>query len=251
MESRLVEERKQREREYHDQLKSAAAPRIDPRWYVLGGRAYRWMEEWLRRNAPGNDLLDFGCGSGSLAIKAAGMRARVTGIDISRRSIDAARLAARSAGVPVDFRVMDVEATEFADASFDIITCCSVLHHTDLRISYAELGRLLRPEGRVIALEPLGHNPLIWWYRQRTPGARTADEHPLLAPDLRLARDYFHDVSLRYFNLATLAAAPFYGSVLLGPFLRILEYVDALILRLPGIQYHAWIVGMILARPRR
>lgn len=251
MREHLVDERKQREREYHDQLKSAAVQRIDPRWYVLGGRAYRWMEEWLRRHAVGKELLDFGCGSGSLAIKAAGMGARVTGVDISSRSIDVARMAARSAGVQVDFRVMDVEATEFADARFDIITCCGVLHHTDLRTSYRELGRLLRPDGRIIALEALGHNPLIRWYRRRTPNARTADEHPLLVPDLRLAREYFGDVDLRYFNLATLAAAPFYGTALLGPCLQILEHVDEVLLRVPGIQHHAWIVGMILARPRR
>jgi hypothetical protein len=36
------------------------------------------------------------------------------------------------------------------------------------------------PAGWALFSEPLGHNPLVNWYRNRTPEQRTEDEHPLL-----------------------------------------------------------------------
>lgn len=36
--------------------------------------------------------------------------------------------------------------------------------------------------------EPLGHNPIINWYRNRTPEMRTEDEHPLLIKDIEFAK---------------------------------------------------------------
>jgi hypothetical protein len=43
-------------------------------------------------------------------------------------------------------------------------------------------------------MEPLGHNPLLNWYRARAPDLRTPDEHPLLARDLALAESCFDEV---------------------------------------------------------
>ena len=44
---------------------------------------------------------------------------------------------------------------------------------------------MLRPGGRALFLEPLLDNPLLKVFRRLTPSARTDDERPLSASDLR------------------------------------------------------------------
>ena len=52
-------------------------------------------------------ILDIGCGTGRHAIELARRGYRVTGVDLSPSQIEAARIKAAAAGVPVDFRVGD------------------------------------------------------------------------------------------------------------------------------------------------
>jgi hypothetical protein len=48
------------------------------------------------------------------------------------------------------------------------------------------MTKILQPKGKAIFIEPLGHNFLINLYRRLTPNIRSADEHPLLAKDLKI-----------------------------------------------------------------
>jgi ubiquinone/menaquinone biosynthesis C-methylase UbiE len=247
----MTEARKQRERDYHDHLRGDLLGSGDPKytayrkWYQAGYKAHDWLHGWLKA-MPQKRLLDYCCGEGDTSIQAAKVGAKVTGIDISPRSIEIAREKAKEQGVVVDFRVMDAENTDFGSATFDMVVCNGVLHHLDLTTAYREIARILKPDGMVIALECLGHNPLINWYRRRTPYLRSPDEHPLHIEDVELARQYFRDVRVRYFNLATLAAAPLWKTPLFRPVAALLAGVDALLLRAPVIQRQAWMVGMLL-----
>jgi hypothetical protein len=89
-------------------------------------------------------------------------------------------------------------------------------------------GREAQLDG--IFLEPLGHNPLINWYRRRTPQMRTEDEHPLLKSDLALAREYFSKIRSRFFHFAVLGAVPLRRSLLFKPALAIGEGIDRVLL---------------------
>ena len=195
-------------------------------------------------------MLDYACGSGDLSIELAKMGAQATGIDVSAASIGLARDKAAEAGVAPDFRVMDAEHTDFEPGTFDIVVCSGVLHHMDLLKAYAEIARVLKPRGVVIAWEALGHNPLINWYRKRTPYLRSPDEHPLLVRDLELAHYFFDSVRIRYFGLAALAAAPLWKTPLVRPTAQLLGLVDDVLLQLPVIQRQAWTAGMVLSRPK-
>ena len=64
----------------------------------------------------------------------------------------------------------------------------------------------MKPGASAVFLEPLGHNPVINLYRNRTPGERSEDEHPLLITDLRFAGERFASVRARFFHLTSLAA---------------------------------------------
>ncbi|MEX1306447.1 MAG: class I SAM-dependent methyltransferase [Rhodovibrionaceae bacterium] len=99
--------------------------------------------------APGQRLLDLGCGTGSLALGFAARGAQVTGIDRAPEMVEAARQRAEQAGLEVSFRVAPAEQTELPAKIFDAVTAGQCWHWFDRPRAGAELRRLLAPGGRV------------------------------------------------------------------------------------------------------
>ncbi len=242
-------ERYAREQAFHDERYAD-----DPRAVV--GKYYRVAETSRRRYADllritAGEVLEYGCGVGSAAVEGAGPETRVTGIDLSPTAVDLARRAAQAAGREVTFEVMNAEHLTFPDQSFDLVCGSGILHHLDLDLAYAEVARVLRPGGRAVFMEPLGHNPVINLYRRLTPALRSDDEHPLTRADLADADRWFAGVEIERFHLGVLALAPFDGD---GPILsavrRGVEAVDRGLLSLPGVRHLAWIAVLELTAPR-
>jgi tellurite methyltransferase len=107
------------------------------------------------RNVPPGRALDLACGAGRNAIHLAELGWDVVAIDGSTEAI---RLL-RERAPRVDARVMDLETCEplpFDDASFDLVAILYFLH----RPLFAEIRRLVRPGGRVVAANRMsGINP--------------------------------------------------------------------------------------------
>ena len=96
----------------------------------------------------GTTLLDVGCGGGLFAEALSAQGCEVAGVDVSQRSIRAARRHARGAGVDINYVVARAEELPFADASFDVVCCCDVLEHVDdVGQTVAESARVLKPGG--------------------------------------------------------------------------------------------------------
>jgi SAM-dependent methyltransferase len=175
----------------------------------------------------------------------------IVGIDISDVAVREATARAEQAGLNAKYLVMDAESLSFPDQAFDLICSVAVLHHLDLRKGYAEIARVLRPNGTAVFMEPLGHNPLINLYRWLTPTMRTPDEHPLLMRDLELARNYFDRVEVRFFVLSSLAAMFVHRTRVFRPVLHSLEKLDQLLFKvLPPIRRYAWQVVIVLEHPK-
>src|SRR5438094_40756 len=68
-----------------------------------------YLERQLAKK-PGAAILDVPCGAGRHSLELARRGYDVTGIDISRESIGAAKAAAEISGLRVDFRVNDMRA---------------------------------------------------------------------------------------------------------------------------------------------
>ena len=92
-------------------------------------------------------VLEVGCGWGELAEWIARETgAEVVAIDLSPHMV---RLA-RERGVAAS--VADVQALPFADDTFDVVVAAWMLYHVpDLTRGLAEIARVLRPEGRLVA----------------------------------------------------------------------------------------------------
>lgn len=224
------------------------------RFYAVAGASVRYEDDWLKDHCPGAVALDYCTGLGETALRLAKFGAKVYAIDISEREVATAKKLLESSGfTDATFVVGDAEATDFPDNTFDIIVCNGVLHHLDINRAWPELARILKPTGKIIAMEALGYNPVIQTYRRLTPHLRTAweTEHILSHKELRLARKHFNNISVRYFHLATLAAIPFIRRPFFKTQLKFLESVDRLILKIPGIRLMAWQMVFELSNPKK
>ena len=96
----------------------------------------------------GDGVLDVACGTGVVAVTAARLGARVTGLDLTPELLERARENAAIAKVSVDFHEGDVEHLPFDDNEFDVVL--SQYGHMFAprpEIAIAEMLRVLRPGG--------------------------------------------------------------------------------------------------------
>lgn len=108
----------------------------------------------LGRLAPGEDVLDLGCGAGTDTLVAAQMVApagQVTGIDMTPEMLARARAATAEMGADnVDFVEGDVETLPLPDESFDVVISNGVIDLIpDKDAVFSEIFRVLRPGGRL------------------------------------------------------------------------------------------------------
>lgn len=233
-------DRLEREREFHDvRFHNDEARAAVGKFYQVVPGAQTDYETSLRRWAQGR-VLEYGCGTGSYAFDLA-TAAAVVGIDISPVAIEKANEIARARGVDPTFLEMNAEELSFAPASFDLVCGSGILHHLDIERAAAQISKVVKPGGAAVFMEPMGYNPLINWYRNRTPEMRTEDEHPLLNHDLAVLRDHAESIEVRYHGLAALAAAPIVHRRAGSSLLSGLEMADRGLLKIPGVRSLAWI----------
>lgn len=126
----------------------------------------------LRLAGPlqGRSVLDVGCGDGTLArVLARNGARRVCGCDPDPRMVGQARAGATGNGIRVDLAVARAQALPFADNTFDVVTCITVLAFIpDANAALREMARVIRPGGRLV-IGDLGKWSL-WAARRRIRG---------------------------------------------------------------------------------
>lgn len=110
--------------------------------------------------APGERLLDVGCGNGLIAFGALEREAgEVVFADISEPLLDDCRALAADAGVLGRCRFVTASADDLgsiADGSVDVVTTRSVLIYVqEKERAFREFHRVLRPGGRISVFEPI------------------------------------------------------------------------------------------------
>jgi SAM-dependent methyltransferase len=104
----------------------------------------------------GEQVLDVGCGTGTLALDVAGRVGRaghVAGIDPGTEQIARARVKAARRNAPIEFQVGVIEQLSFPDQTFDVVLSTLMMHHLPAptkRQGLSEIARILKPGGRLV-----------------------------------------------------------------------------------------------------
>jgi ubiquinone/menaquinone biosynthesis C-methylase UbiE len=130
-------------------------------WFLSRGKEGEMREKalGLARLASAENVLDIGCGTGTLAIAAkrhVGERGMACGVDASPQMLARAIKKARKAGLDVDFRNAAVEALPFRDSQFDVVLSTLMLHHLPGKLReqcIQEIRRVLKPGGRALIID--------------------------------------------------------------------------------------------------
>jgi SAM-dependent methyltransferase len=131
-------------------------------------RRRRLVREALRP-APGERIVDIGCGPGFYVSELAhevGEAGAVVGVDSSGTMLGAARARCRELG-NVELLEADASSLPLAGGSFDAALSVQVLEYVaDIQAALAEVRRVLRPGGRLV----------VWDVDWATVSMQTADE---------------------------------------------------------------------------
>lgn len=121
---------------------------VRPKWF-----ANKYINTYLNSNYSfeGKNVLDFGCGTGTSCTNFAPNC--YLGIDCDSRRINFAQHK-----YP-EYRFISINSSNFpvSDGAIDYILIISVLHHisdSDIHAYFKEFKRVLKPDGKIILIEP-------------------------------------------------------------------------------------------------
>ncbi|MEM8827945.1 MAG: class I SAM-dependent methyltransferase [Cyanobacteria bacterium P01_G01_bin.19] len=243
----------EREKQFHDERYSDDRRKQQVgKFYSITDSITKAYKQKILAASHKASTIEYGCGVGSYAFFLAQNQVElVTGIDISSIAIKLAKEKAAEQGLgdKIDFQIMNAENLEFAESSYDLICGSGILHHLNLDLATNSIVRTLKPKGKAIFIEPLGHNFLINTYRRLTPNIRSQDEHPLLTKDLDAIKANFKQSKIQYFYLTSLAASLIANKPGFAALLGFCQWLDSILLKLPGIRQQAWMVLIELEQP--
>ncbi len=159
--------------------------------------AYEQMFEWRPQNAPllepaqlapGQTVVDYGCGPGGLAVELARRVAptgRVHGVDLNAAFLERAAARAKRDGVEklISWHKCDGDKLPLDSALADRLVCKNVMEYVpDVAATLAEFRRVLKPGGLAhvidsdwgfFAVEPLGAERMAELFAAASPAYKT------------------------------------------------------------------------------
>lgn len=138
-----------------DVLSAPTLKHLRERWWDDAFTAF--VKDTVQPRA-GRRILDLGCGTGTAEVRLSRLQltqVTLVAVDLSPDRVAEALAAARSHNIRASFAAADGCALPFADGTFDSAFCVAVLQHiADVGAAVRELARVIRPAGRVVAVEP-------------------------------------------------------------------------------------------------
>lgn len=146
-----------------DGLTSLTLKHVRDRWW---NDAFADFLEQALKPRPGKRILDVGCGVGTAEISLARLQVsqlQLFGVDHLFDRVREARGRVRGINARAGFAAADAGHLPFIDGAFDCTFCVAVLQHLrDVPMALAELARVTRPGGLILAVEP--DNAGRYWF---------------------------------------------------------------------------------------
>ena len=123
------------------------------------GRIDRAYDRLASHIQSGQRVLDIGCGTGALTVRAAKRGAVVKGIDINPEMLAIAAERTREAGIEATVELVETGVAELdreTSGSYDVVTsglCFSELSEQELTFTLAEMVRMIKPGGMVLVAD--------------------------------------------------------------------------------------------------
>jgi ubiquinone/menaquinone biosynthesis C-methylase UbiE len=236
------------ERRFHDRkaMSDHTSDRRD--FYSAGGLDLVWSSFLTATgDLQGKSVLEVGCGEGWSTLEYARRGAVVYPFDISPESVRNLMRAVNTTGMSkqISSAVMAAEYLGYPDDTFDFVLGVAILHHTDLPYVAREVGRVLKPGGRALFIEPLAHNWLLQVFRWLTPQRRTPTEQPMTVTQITSFGQSFRSATFRGYHLLSILPQGLLWATgnqwLFRWSLRITETVDHWLLKAcPLLQRYCW-----------
>jgi len=124
---------------------------------------HRIILEELNAESESVDILDVGCGTGTLLVDLARAGANsLGGVDLAPKILEVAREKLSAAGAQADLRVADAEEPlPWSSESFDVATLTGALHHFYRPHDVlGEIYRVLHPGGDLLVVDPCFFTPV-------------------------------------------------------------------------------------------
>ena len=120
------------------------------------------IRSWLARQFTAEEnVLELGCGTGIFSEMIAGRVRRLTATDFSPEMLERAGQRLRPYDNVVTCRE-DAAHTSFANGAFDAVLTVNLFHHAGEPAAVAgECHRVVRPGGRVVVIDCIGHTTLF------------------------------------------------------------------------------------------
>jgi ubiquinone/menaquinone biosynthesis C-methylase UbiE len=167
-----------------DALLSPTLKHLRERWW--NDEFTGFLVETLRPRA-GNRILDVGCGAGAAEVSLGRLHVsqiELYGVDLKVDEVIAAARETASHNHRARFAAGDACRLPFRDGAFDSTYCVAVLQHiADVDTAVAELARVTRPGGRIVAVEP--DNSARYAYSSSRSGSEA----------FRMAAEFFAEVA--------------------------------------------------------
>ena len=198
-------------------------------------------------DVKGLKVLEIGCSIGiSRAKYYKSKNCSYTGVDISENCIKKNKELAKKENLDCEYFDDDANTLyKIKGRKFDLIFMTGVLHHLDYAIALPTLSSLLDNDGKIIMLEPMGHNPLINTFRALTPSLRTVDEHPLYFKDFDYIRQFFPASKFELHSISSMIMIPFslfLSTKILYRLYKPLGKLDLFLTKIPLIKRLSWLV---------
>jgi ubiquinone/menaquinone biosynthesis C-methylase UbiE len=123
------------------------------------GRLDKTYDRLASHIESGQKVLDLGCGTGALTLRAARIGARVKGIDVNTQMLEITREKAVGAGLTENLELAEMGVAELGSEeteSYDVVMsglCFSELTEDEVVYTLKQVKRILRPEGLLLVAD--------------------------------------------------------------------------------------------------